>query len=231
MKTLCVVIVVLSFTSVCQPASLACQKLMKPAETIPVLTGRWHGIAFSSEICVLPKLLGSVFWPSIALDVTAKDTANVYDVNLKMNTHGYCANQSETYFTRNNHIFDVDSNNLPVGDPHVMVQTGCPDCIVLKRNDILTIELYSRRSTVTADEMREFETQTECLGWKRPEVLKSEHDYDTCKIIDDDTDMNNPELKAIINERMENVKEDLVRCIREFIILILVKFFEAIIPG
>ena len=112
-----------------------------------------------------------------------------------------------------------------------MVQTGCPDCIVLKRNDILTIELYSRRSTVTADEMREFETQTECLGWKRPEVLKSEHDYDTCKIIDDDTDMNNPELKAVINERMENVKEDLVRCIREFIILILVKFFEAIISG
>ena len=38
MKTLCVVIVVLSFTSVCQPASLACQKLLKPAETIPVVS-------------------------------------------------------------------------------------------------------------------------------------------------------------------------------------------------
>ncbi|XP_062272521.1 uncharacterized protein LOC133978177 [Scomber scombrus] len=231
MKTLCVVIVVLSFTSVCQPASLACQKLLKPAETIPVLAGRWHGIAFSSELCVLPKLLGTVFWPSIALDVTAKDTANVYDVNLKINTHGFCANQSETYFARNNHIFDVDSNNLPVGDPHVMLQTGCPDCIVLKRNDILTIELYSRRSTVTADQMREFETQTECLGWKKPEVLKSDHDYDTCKIIEDDTDTNNAELKAIVNERMEKAKEEIVKCVGEFIILILVKLFEAIIPG
>ena len=28
---------------------------------------------------------GYVIWPSIALDVTAKDTANIYDVNIKMN--------------------------------------------------------------------------------------------------------------------------------------------------
>ncbi|XP_053170995.1 uncharacterized protein LOC128354912 [Scomber japonicus] len=232
MKTLCVVIVVLSFTSVCQPASLACQKLLKPAETIPVLTGRWHGIAFSSELCVLPKLVNAVLWPSLALDVTAKDTANVYDVNIKMNSHGYCANQSETYFTRNNHIFDVDTNNLPVGDPHVMLQTGCPDCIVVKTSDaVQVIEFYSRRSTVTADEMREFETQTECLGWKRPEILKSAHDYDTCKIIDDDTDMDNPEITSIINERLEKAKEEIVSCVAEFIIYILVKFFEGIISG
>ena len=35
MKTLCVAVVVLSLSSVCQPAPLACEKLMKQADKAP----------------------------------------------------------------------------------------------------------------------------------------------------------------------------------------------------
>ncbi|XP_038551734.1 uncharacterized protein LOC119885660 [Micropterus salmoides] len=215
MKTLCVAVVVLSLTSVCQPASLACEKLLKPVDKGPDLSGGWYLIAISSDVCLVTTLLNSVFWPSFAVDVTSKDTPNIYDVNFKVKMYGYCTNETEQYFYEKNNIFSVSSNNTPSGEPDVLLQSGCPDCIVVKDTDIIdTLMLYSRRKTVTAAELKEFETQTECLGWPTPQVLNTDHEYENCPALDDDDDdTDTSRLSLMMYQRLKNVYTEPLKCL------------------
>ncbi|XP_067444675.1 uncharacterized protein [Thunnus thynnus] len=216
MKTLCVAIVVLSLTSVCQPASLACEKLLKQENKSPDLSGRWHFIALSANNCWLPLLVNALLWPSVAMDITAKDTPNFYDANIKMKIYGYSDNKSTPLFYENNTLFAVDSNNRLTGESLLLLQTGCPDCLVMKmdndnENDVKAFTLFSRRENVTADELKEFETQAECLGWTKPQMLKSDHGYETSKSlvnIDDDI----PAMLIAIKKRLRNIQDDLLKC-------------------
>ncbi|XP_038551733.1 uncharacterized protein LOC119885659 isoform X2 [Micropterus salmoides] len=213
MKNLCVAVVVLSLTSVCQPASLACEKLLKPVDKGPDFSGSWYLIAISSDSCLATTLLNSFFWPSVAVDITSKDIPNIYNGNFKIKMYGVCANESENYLYENNTVFDVDSNNAPTGSPDVMLQSGCPDCIVAKTDDIInTFVLFSRRKIVTAAELKEFETQTECLGWAKPQVLNTDHDYENCTSLDDD-DVDTSGLSHMIYQRLKNTYTEPLKCL------------------
>ncbi|GAA6216770.1 uncharacterized protein LOC108873550 [Lates japonicus] len=182
MKTLCVAVVVLSLTSVCQSASLACEKLLKPVDKGPDLSGRWYLIAVSSDICLAPLVYA--LWPSIAVNITSKETPNNYDVDLKLSTYGYCINGSGNFYYGNNTIFEFA--DAPTDEPNVLLQSGCPDCVVMRRNETSEhLLLFSRRQNVSADELKEFETQADCLGWYKPEVLNSGHEYENCTVVDD----------------------------------------------
>ncbi|XP_067444673.1 uncharacterized protein [Thunnus thynnus] len=227
MKTLCVAIVVLSLTSVCQPASLACEKLLNPEDKSPDLSGRWHVIASSADKCWFPLLVNALFWPSIAMDITAKDTPNIYDANIKFDSHGYCTNKSTPLRYENNTIvLDVDSDNLVTGKSFFLVQTGCPDCLVLKGDhDLKTLTLFSRRKNVTADELKEFEAQAECLGWMKPQMLKSDHDYETCKSFKDITDSDDQAVMSMMDDRVKTMQDDLVKCDPNLSLLPLLLFF------
>ncbi|KAJ4927051.1 hypothetical protein JOQ06_014791, partial [Pogonophryne albipinna] len=172
MKTLCVAALVLSLSSVCQPAPLACEKLLQPVDKAPDLSGRWYVIAISSS-CIL-QLVARVLLPSVHVEVTSKETPNVFDYLIKLKMHGLCAN--ETFFQENNKLMDEDSNNTADGDPDLLLQTGCSDCIVTKGDSVVDLlVLFSRRTNITAAELKEFETQAECLGLAKPQVLDSDH--------------------------------------------------------
>ncbi|XP_035799328.1 uncharacterized protein LOC111588782 isoform X1 [Amphiprion ocellaris] len=245
MKTFCVAVVVLSLISVCQAASLACQKLMKPVDKDPDISGTWHYIAVSTEHCWSTTLLNVFFWPSAAVDITAKGTPNIYDANVKIKMYGMCNNESESFHYANHNVFNIDSNNAPTGEADVLLQTGCPDCLVVKGVDILnTLTLFSkdnrgtqsgnimsshglylrcvtsspgRRKSVDAAELKEFETQAQCLGWSKPLVLSTDHDYENCISVDD-SDIDEAAATTFFTKMYERVKSmhhKVTECIKD----------------
>ncbi|XP_026205312.1 uncharacterized protein LOC113155049 [Anabas testudineus] len=219
MKTLVVAVVVLSLTSVCQPAPLACDKLLKQADKSPDLSGRWYLIAMSSDICLIPAILNTLFWPSVAMDITAQETPNVYNGSYNINMYGYCTSEAELFLFANNTIFDVDENNSPNGESEVLLQTGCADCIVVKGEEAInTLLLFSRRKTATAAELKEFEAQTECLGWSKPQILNTDHEYENCKTLDDSTDVDSSELCNLMYQRVKNTYSVPFKCFTESLI-------------
>ncbi|XP_074497286.1 uncharacterized protein LOC141771177 isoform X1 [Sebastes fasciatus] len=217
MKTLCVAAVVLSLTSVCQPASLACEKLLKPVDKGPDVSGSWYIIAVATESCWATTLLNSVFWPSIEVIITSMSTPNLYSSKFKFKMYGYCENETEEFLYENNNLYEVDSNNAPTGNPDVLLQSGCPDCMAVKREDkdvISSFLLFSRRENVTAAELKEFESQAECLGWSKPQVLNSDHDDENCPPLDD-VDMENMRIYSMIFQRMKNTYSVQLNCLSE----------------
>ncbi|XP_054906329.1 uncharacterized protein LOC129372826 [Poeciliopsis prolifica] len=213
MKTLWVA-VVLSFVSVGQPAPLTCDNLAKPVEKRPDLSGRWYYIAVSTEVCLPALLLNSMFWPSLAIDVTYKDTPNLYAAVIKAKMHGVCFNETEDFFQENNKLFEVNSENAPVGEPDVLLQTSCSDCIVVKSIDTLNnILLLSRRTTVTEEELKEFELQVQCLHFSKPQVLNADQDYDNCKDIDNISEDQSLTFLLQVFERVKSTHQSILKCL------------------
>ncbi|KAK5872132.1 hypothetical protein PBY51_012859 [Eleginops maclovinus] len=101
MKTLCVAAVVLSLSSVCQPAPLACEKLLQPADKAPDLTGNWRYLAVSTKICLWSLFVRNVLWPSVEMDITFTETPNELLANLKVKTLGGCINASNVFVYEN----------------------------------------------------------------------------------------------------------------------------------
>ncbi|XP_008407152.1 uncharacterized protein LOC103464676 [Poecilia reticulata] len=212
MKTLWVA-VVLSFVSVGQPAPLTCDKLAKPVEKRPDLSGRWHYIAVSTEVCLPALLINNIFWPSIAVDITHKGTPNLYAATVKGKMYGFCINETEDFFQETNKLFEVNSENAPVGEPDVVLQTSCSDCIVLKSNDTLsTVSLLSRRTTITEEELKEFEMQVQCVRFSKPQVLNADQDYDSCQDIDDITEDQSRTFLLQVIERVRSSHQSILKC-------------------
>ncbi|KAK2861820.1 hypothetical protein Q5P01_001353 [Channa striata] len=205
----CVAVVVLSLISACQPAP-ACDRLLKPLDKSPDLSGSWFVIAMSSDVCLIPALFNSLFWPSIAVDVTPQATPKIYEAKFKFKINRCCAKDPQPFFFENNTMFDVDSNKAPTGDPDVLLQSGCPDCLVVKMDDSHNLFLLlSKRQNVTAAELAEFESQADCLGWFKPHVLNTDHDYENCNRTDDAA------LNDMIHQRLKHAFAAPVNCMVE----------------
>ncbi|XP_037534760.1 uncharacterized protein LOC119411880 [Nematolebias whitei] len=223
MKALCAAVIVLSFISVGQPAPLTCDTLKKPVEKGPNLSGRWYYIAISTEVCLPTTLLDSIIWPSFSMDVTSKDTPNLYDGLARVKMYGYCVNESESALYVNNKIYDVDSENAPTGDPDVLLHTSCHDCLAVKTDDVIdSLVLLSRRSTVTTAELQEFKKQVECFGWSKPVVLNTDHDFNNCLTIDDNMTEEAAEhfLKNFFPkmiERIKNTHHNIFKCLSDMV--------------
>ncbi|XP_059185284.1 uncharacterized protein LOC131968423 [Centropristis striata] len=216
MKTLCVAVVLLSLTSVCQPAPLACEKLLKPVDSTPDISGRWHVIAWSSDSCLATTLVNSVLWPSVKIDFTSLGTPNLFNMTIEGKMHGYCESSSEEMLYVNNSMFEVDSTNAPTGKPTVLLQSSCPDCMLLKddEDDLLsTFFLLSRRKSVADDELKEFESQVGCLGWAKMQVFNTDHEYQGCPSTDDISDNNG--LSKMIYARVKTTYLEPLKCILE----------------
>lgn len=189
----------------CQAASLACNELLRPVDTAPDLTGRWYVIAISSDTCLVPAAVNAFLWPSVAFDISSAQTPNIYEAAAKIKMYGYCANESESFFYDKSHFFDLDKNNAPTGEPDVLLTTGCPDCLIIKFKEVVDAVLYlSKRQAVTTTELAEFGAQAQCLGWYKPQVFNSDHDYTNCKSfddIDDDDDDDHSATAKLIYQR------------------------------
>ncbi|XP_035518385.1 uncharacterized protein LOC118328648 [Morone saxatilis] len=211
MKILCVAVVVLSLTSVCQPASLACERLLKTETRNPDLTGRWRYVALSSEMCPIRTLMESVFRPAIEINITSEVTPNVYSVGVKIQIPGMCVNKLNfsTFIYENNAV--RGATNAP---PVILLQSGCPDCIVLQNDAIHSLIILSRRQTVTAAEMKEFETQAKCLGLPEPQLFMSDHVYENCPTTEDivqhlETFSSGTEKARSLNEKIRNCNQQM----------------------
>ncbi|KAM8756998.1 uncharacterized protein AB9X84_009990 [Acanthopagrus schlegelii] len=214
MKTLCVAVVVLSLTSVCQPASLACEKLLKPADTSPEFSGTWYVIAVSSGSCFVMALLDAMFLISVKVGIDSKETPNLYDAHFTVKINGLCTNASVPLFFVNNTIFDADGNNVPTGKVAVLQYSGCPDCYVVKGGDDTdAMMLTSRRQNLTAAELKEFETQSRCRGWTKTIVLNSDHNYADCPSIDDAGDTDTSGFSDILYERLSANYQEPLKCL------------------
>ncbi|XP_008278517.1 uncharacterized protein LOC103356215 [Stegastes partitus] len=202
---------------------------MKPADKAIDFSGKWRYIAISTEVCLATTLVDVFLWPSAEVDITAKDTPNIYNANVNYKVYGMCYNESLPLYYANHNVFNVDSNNAPIGQADVMLQTGCPDCLVVKGSDFMnTLTLFSKRKSVDAAEMKEFETQVECLGWSKPLVFNTDHDYENCKSLDDDT-ADVETMQSYFNEmskRVTNMSHKLIRCIIEIILCQIITFFQ-----
>ncbi|XP_049894225.1 uncharacterized protein LOC126386122 [Epinephelus moara] len=217
MKTLCVAVVLLSLTSVGQPATLACEKLLKPDDRSPDLTGRWYFIAVSMDSCMITTLLNAVFWPSLAVDITSKDTPKLFDAKFTVKMYGYCESESDQFWYDNHTLLDIDSNNLPTGKPDQLVQTSCPDCIIIKTEDdqiLSAFLLLSRRKTVTTDELKEFEAQVKCMSWFKPQVLNTDHEYQNCPSLETAED-DSSRLSKMIYARLKTTYTEPLQCLAE----------------
>ncbi|XP_051269575.1 uncharacterized protein LOC127371047 [Dicentrarchus labrax] len=213
MKTLCVAVIVLSLTSVCQPASLACEKLLKPEARDIDLLGKWYIVAISSESCWL-NAFNVVFEPSGDMNFASKDTSNIYEITVRVKMHGYCINETESILYQNNTMFDLDVNNTVTGKPDKLMQSVCPDCIVGQTVDedfMSGLWLLSRRQKVTAAELAEFEAQGKCLGLKKSVLFGTNHDYENCPSWDDidmDDDDDDGNLSAVLFKVLEKMKSN-----------------------
>lgn len=233
MKKLCIAVVVLSLVSVCWSAPLTCEKLVKPVDKGPDLTGRWHYIALSSKVCLASVLLNTFIWPSVVLDITSTETPNLYNANIQFKIYGYCFNNSELVFYKNHSTFYVGTNNVPIGNADVLLHTSCPDCIVAKAVNSITDDLViiSRREAITDAELKEFEMQARCFGFSKPQVLNTDFDYENCKT--PDSNMSEDEASTLrlrillqVFERVKTLHHSIISCIIEMFLIYLPVTFE-----
>ncbi|XP_034023549.1 uncharacterized protein LOC117507894 [Thalassophryne amazonica] len=217
MNSLCIG-VVLSLLTASHSAPLTCEPLLKAVEKGPDLSGKWYVIAHSSDICLIPLLVNTLLWTSFSMDFTEKTPPNTYTVVTAIKMFGYCVNDSDTIFYKTNTIFDVNSKNVTGEEPHVLLQSGCPDCIVIKDQDTpKNLLLLSRRKTVSTAEVKEFETQAQCLGWSKPQVFNNDDGFDNCKWLeDDDVDVDFEGIYVKMTQRLKKASKEIKKCVWDF---------------
>ncbi|XP_041837344.1 uncharacterized protein LOC121637325 isoform X2 [Melanotaenia boesemani] len=208
MKTVCVAAVLLSLISVCQPAPLECKKLTKTVAQGSDVLGRWYTIGMSSNYCWLPALFNTLLVPSFLVDITSTERQHYYDINVTLKSSGVCQNGTFQLFHAVNSIFFTDGQkNLKMEEKGVLLQSGCPDCLVVSgHKDAGIIVLLSRRPVITADELQEFEKQAECLGFYKPQIFGSDHG--NCG----NTDFESPDAAPEVEQRLKNMFSELFTC-------------------
>ncbi|XP_029989583.1 uncharacterized protein LOC115419100 [Sphaeramia orbicularis] len=216
MKTLFIAVVVLSFTSVCWSAPLACNNLLKEVDKGPDLGGRWYIIAVSSDSCLVSSLM-KFLHPSGVVDFTQEEAPNIYDMVATVKMYGFCKNESQTLLHDNNRLMSYDKSTQQTTVTDSLLQTSCPDCVIGKTlNSMNVLFLFSRRQNVNDDELNEFVKQAECLKYKRPVVLNTDHDYENCKPVEEANEDLDPAVQALLTQRMEDFREAVINCIKNY---------------
>ncbi|XP_028301552.1 uncharacterized protein LOC114462776 [Gouania willdenowi] len=224
MKIVCVAVVALSLISGCCSAPLACEKLMKPIERIPDVSGRWYIIGLSTALCLPSTLINAVIWPSFTFDFASKGRPDIYISTTNVKMYGFCHNETSPLLIKGNSMIEVDENDAPTGDSLSLLQTGCPDCFVVTGNDLLHYLLIaSRRKNITAAELDEFEMQAKCLSLSKPQYMNTDFDFEDCKSLDNTTDEEDTIILAKIHERVSSMSHLIIKCIIEAILYLVEK--------
>ncbi|XP_041837341.1 uncharacterized protein LOC121637324 isoform X3 [Melanotaenia boesemani] len=209
MKTVCVAAVLLSLISVCQPAPLECKNLTKTVDQGSDVLGRWYIIGMSTTYCWLPVLFNSLLVPSFHVDFTPTERQHYYDVNVTLKSFTFCDSETFQLFYAVNSMYNTDGQktDLKMEEKGVLLQSGCPDCLVIsEENDTEIIVLLSRRPVITADELQEFEKQAKCLGFYKPQIFGSDHG--NCG----NTDFESPDVAPVVEQRLKNMFSELFTC-------------------
>ncbi|XP_031594693.1 uncharacterized protein LOC116319485 [Oreochromis aureus] len=202
MKAFCVAVLVLNFISVCQPASVACERYLKTADSDQDLTGKWYVIAMSSNSCWATAF--SVLPFSTSVDIAAMEKANIYEATFSVKMFGQCKNLTAKLHYGNSTVTEIDSTGAKRDNVMILLQRRCHDCIVMKSDGYIEIlVLLSKRTSITADEMEAFEIQADCRYLYKPQIFGSDHDYENCTVDDGKTEYASSEIpdmqQAVLN--------------------------------
>ncbi|XP_072239463.1 uncharacterized protein [Leuresthes tenuis] len=177
------------------PVALAVFSLLSLGQTAPVtncesltqrlevqgrdqLLGKWTYIAESTDLPgskILTKMFAETSW----WNITAADQINVLTSFQSVKMMGLCFSLTSN--------MSLESNTLQMEKPFqsiaALLNTGCPDCMVLYsnytlgRNSYYGLQLLSRRPKVSAAELEEFSKQLECLNLPSATVLDPEKGF------------------------------------------------------
>ncbi|XP_023127984.1 uncharacterized protein LOC111569820 [Amphiprion ocellaris] len=176
-----VALVVLSLLSAGQSAPVtSCESLLQPLEIQgrDQLLGRWTYIAESTDIPgarTLTKMLIETTW----LNITAGDNNDTINIVQNQKTMGLCLSVSSKLTLKNNTI----SREQPYPGSAILLNTGCPDCLVFYANYTIGqstykgVQLLSRRPKLSDTEMEEVTKQMMCLNLPKPVVLDPEKGF------------------------------------------------------
>ncbi|KAI9548904.1 hypothetical protein NQZ68_003438 [Dissostichus eleginoides] len=151
MKTLCVAALVLSLSSVCQPASLACEKLLQPVDKAPDKRSYQRGICTrrkrSKEIVVRDKTETRVNRTTTQLMKT-QPTRKSATARLTIRSLSSVCQPALLALREAAAASGQGSRYSPHGEPAVLLQSGCPDCVVLKQDDphVAYLLLFSKKN-------------------------------------------------------------------------------------
>ncbi|KAM3620651.1 uncharacterized protein V6R79_000054 [Siganus canaliculatus] len=183
-----------------------------PVDTSPDILGRWYIIAMSSGNCWFTSSVNAFFSISAAVNINATNTPTTYEGTFSVKIYGHCSTEKESFVYGN--------STDPSDETDVLLQTGCPDCLVIKTTDTINaLLLLSRRQTVTEAELKEFGRQTRCLRWSKTYVLNSDHDYENCSSIDDgDIDVDVSQLSTLMLQRLGDTYVGLQKCLEDTVL-------------
>ncbi|KAL3996372.1 neural Wiskott-Aldrich syndrome protein [Sarotherodon galilaeus] len=158
----------------------SCENLIQPREIHGnQLVGKWTQIAVSLAIPgfnMLTKTVEKVV-ETAWMNITAANEANTFDILYVQKTRDMCFTLKANMTLVNNSM--VHNYQYPT----VLLNTGCPDCLVMYSNNTIgrttfkALHLLSRRVKVSAAELEEFTKQTECLNLESPAILDSEKGF------------------------------------------------------
>ncbi|XP_076741114.1 uncharacterized protein LOC143419013 [Maylandia zebra] len=154
----------------------SCENLIQPLEIHGnQLVGKWTQIAASTGIPG-SKMLMKMLVVSAWMNTTAATEANKFNNLYIQKMMGKCFALKTTMTLVNN---SLELNNQSSA---VLLNTGCPDCLVIFANDTIgrttsKLNLLSRRTKVSAAELEEFTKQAECLNLQPPAIMDSEKGF------------------------------------------------------
>ncbi|KAM4604168.1 uncharacterized protein ACJ7VT_018753 isoform 1-T1 [Polymixia lowei] len=216
MEVIYVAAVVLSLLSVGQSAPLNdCENLIRPLENpgTDMMLGTWVIIATSYESPGTNKL-----WKTIVGSGWSKSTAgsqsNTLTVIQSRKISGLCF-KLQVNMTFENNTFHIIK---PFPFSGVLLNTVCPDCFLGHDKTIKggttfgALHLLSKRRTVTAAELDEFQKQVKCLNLPSPVIMDPDNDLcpdqqsqgtdvvDLNRALDANGDMNSTKVEELINK-------------------------------
>ncbi|XP_019215398.1 uncharacterized protein LOC109202433 isoform X3 [Oreochromis niloticus] len=155
----------------------SCENLIQPREIHGnQLVGKWTHIAVSLDIPgfnMLTKMPLETAW----MNITAANEANTFNNLYVHRMRGMCSTlKTNMTLVNNSMVYNYQY-------PTVLLNTGCPDCLVMYSNKTVgrttfkAFHLLSRRAKVSAAELEEFTKQAECLNLESPAILDSEKGF------------------------------------------------------
>ncbi|GAA6234753.1 uncharacterized protein LOC108875889 [Lates japonicus] len=210
-----VAVAVLGLLSVGQSAPLtSCKSLTQPLEIQgrDHLLGKWIFIAESTNITG-SRLLTKKFVDSAWSKITAANESDAINNYQAQKMFGRCFSISTKATVENSTLSMVH----PYAASTILLNTACTDCLVFYSkfttgsSIYAGVQLLSKRSNVSADELQEFMKQVECLNLPAPAILDPEKGFCPDESLSQETE--NTDLTNFMNDmgsEVLNLMENIV---------------------
>nr|XP_020497577.1 uncharacterized protein LOC109989986 [Labrus bergylta] len=174
-----VAVVVLGLFSVGQSAPVTdCESLIQPIEIQgrDQLLGKWTLLAEATNIFG-SKYMTKMFVDNAWARLSAANESDTIDTFQYQKMLGHCFMLKSKLTLDGNTLSYVESTEQPFNSSARLLSTGCPDCLVYSaqyffgESTFSGLQLMSKRTKVSSDELEEFKKQVECLNLPPAAIL------------------------------------------------------------